>query len=66
MTSENIEKIFDNIDCIINCAAKVSHYGNYNDYKKINVNGTENLLKLCMKYNKRFYQISDYQIPSIR
>ena len=62
MTSENIEKIFDNIDCIINCAAKVSHYGNYNDYKKINVNGTENLLKLCMKYNKRFYQISTLSV----
>ncbi len=62
MTSENIEKIFDNSDCIINCAAKVSHYGNYNDYKKINVIGTENLLKLCMKYNKRFYQISTLSV----
>ena len=62
MTSENIERIFEDIGCVVNCAAKVSHYGNYNDYKKINVTGTENLLKLCMKYSKRFYQISTLSV----
>lgn len=62
MSNENIEKIFKNIDCVINCAAKVSHYGNYNEYRKVNVEGIENLLKICIKYNKRFYQISTLSV----
>lgn len=62
LSKEDIENFSNNIDCVINCAAKVSHYGNYNDYKKINVDGTENLLKLCLKFNKRFYQISTLSV----
>ena len=62
MTIQDIESIANNISCVINCAAKVSHYGNYNIYKEVNVDGVENLLKFCLQFNKRFYQISTLSI----
>ncbi len=62
LTDKKLEDIVNNITCIINCAAKVSHFGNYNAYKKVNVNAVENLLKICLKFNKRFYQISTVSV----
>lgn len=65
LSFEESEKIANNVTCIINSAAKVAHYGNYSDFEKINVNGTENLLKFCLKFNKRFYQISTLSVSGI-
>lgn len=50
------------VNVVIGSAAKVAHFGNYEDFKRINVNGTENLLKLCLKYGKRFYHISTLSV----
>ncbi|MBR3162540.1 MAG: amino acid adenylation domain-containing protein [Clostridia bacterium] len=50
------------INCIINCAAKVTHYGDYNSYKEVNVDAVEKLLTFALKYNKRFYQISTISV----
>jgi len=65
LSDEEMKSIADNTSCVINCAAKVSHFGNYNAYKKVNVNGTENLLKFCLQFNKRFYQISTLSVSGI-
>ena len=62
LSNEEIEKISNRVSCVINCAAKVSHYGNYSDYKDVNVTGTENLLKFCYQFNKRFYQVSTLSV----
>ena len=62
LSNEELERIANDISCIINCAAKVSHFGNYNAYKEINVNGCENLLKFCYQFNKRFYQVSTLSV----
>ena len=62
LSDEKINEISNNIDCIVNCAAKVSHFGNYDEFKKINVDSVENLLKICLKFNKRFYQISTLSV----
>ncbi len=61
----DLENIFKDIDCVINCAAKVSHFGNYSDFEKTNVVGTENLLKICLKFSKRFYQVSTISVSGI-
>lgn len=57
-----LNKLATDINIVINSAAKVSHYGNYSDYKKINVDGTQNLVDFCLKNNKRFYQISTLSV----
>lgn len=54
---------FENsIDLVINSAAKVSHFGIYQDFYKINVLGVKHLLDFCKKYNKKFYQISTLSV----
>lgn len=58
LEENQIKNIFKDISIVVNCAAKVAHYGNYNDFKKINIDVVEKLMKLCLKYKKRFYQIS--------
>lgn len=62
LSSQELEKLSSRISCVINCAAKVSHYGDYRVYKEVNVIGTENLLKFCMQFHKRFYQVSTLSV----
>lgn len=58
LEESQIKEIFKDISIVVNCAAKVAHYGNYNDFKKINIDVVEKLMKLCLKYKRRFYQVS--------
>ena len=62
LNNDVLSNIANNINCVINSAAKVAHFGNYADFEKINVNGTENLLKFCQKYDKRLYHISTLSV----
>ena len=62
LSSEELKTLSKNVDCVINSAAKVAHFGQYELFKKVNVDGVENLLKFCKKYNKKFYQISTVSI----
>lgn len=62
LSDNQIEDLATKVSCVVNCAAKVSHYGNYNDFKKVNVTGTENIIKFCMKYNKPLYHISTLSV----
>lgn len=62
LTEDTLNDLANKVDIVINSAAKVSHYGNYIDYKKINVDGTQNLVDFCKKNNKRFYQISTLSV----
>ncbi|MFT8349159.1 amino acid adenylation domain-containing protein [Clostridium saccharoperbutylacetonicum] len=53
------------IDCIINSAANVKHYGKYEDSYNINVLGTKNLLYFAQKgLMKDFNQISTISVGS--
>ncbi|WP_160672477.1 non-ribosomal peptide synthetase [Clostridium sp. C8-1-8] len=45
------EELDGKIDCIINSAANVKHYGKYSDFYEINVKGTKNLIEFA-KYKK--------------
>ena len=62
LDEEILQDLICNVDVVINSAAKVSHYGNYGDYKKINIDGPQNLIEFCIKYHKRFYQISTLSV----
>ncbi len=42
------KELLEHIDCVINSAANVKHYGNYNDFYEINVRGVERILEFCM------------------
>lgn len=62
LSKSNIENLANSIDTVINCAAKVSHYGSYNSFYDINVRAVDNLINFCMKYNKKFYHVSTLSV----
>ncbi len=58
LSEADYNELKDNISTIINCAAKVSHFGKYELYKKINVDGVKNLIDFCKENKKTLYHIS--------
>ena len=58
INQEKISELEKCVDVVINCAANVSHYGNYKDFYKTNVTGTKYIIDFCKKYNKKLYHIS--------
>lgn len=62
LSTENYETLKNDISAIVNCAAKVSHFGKYELYKKINVDGVQNLIEFCKNNSKTLYHISTTSI----
>ena len=62
LTTDEQETLANKIDCVINSAAIVKHYGYYSDFEKINVTGVKNLIDFCLKYNKKLVQISTISV----
>ncbi|MEN8908093.1 MAG: SDR family oxidoreductase, partial [Clostridiales bacterium] len=57
------KKLSVDIDCIINSAADVRHYGDYNELYKVNVKGVENLLLFAQNIKaKNFNHISTISV----
>ncbi|WP_159433260.1 non-ribosomal peptide synthetase [Clostridium cavendishii] len=53
------------IDCVLNSAANVKHYGNYEDFYDINVLAVSNLLEFCYQNKKKdFNHISTLSVGS--
>lgn len=52
------KKLANSIDLAINSAANVKYYGDYEEFKKINVGVVQNLVDLCLKYNLELIHIS--------
>lgn len=62
-TSKEIyEFLGSEVSSVVNCAASVKHYGNYEEFEKINVIGVKNLVEFCEKYHKEFYQTSTISV----
>ncbi len=40
-------KLADKVDCIINSAANVKHYGHYSEFYAVNVKGNQRLIEFC-------------------
>lgn len=60
------EQIYDYIgtkgDCVIDTAALVKHYGNYELFKKTNVHSTQKIITFCTKYNIPLHYISTMSV----
>ena len=65
LDTNTYERLSLKIDCIINSAANVKHYGKYEDFYNINVLGTKYLLDFAQKgLIKDFNQISTISVGS--
>ena len=49
-------------DIVINCAACVKHFANYDILDRVNVTGVKNLMALCEKTKRRLIQISTVSV----
>lgn len=57
--SENeYNNICQKVDLVINCAANVRYYGQYEDFKRVNVDITQNLIDFCKKHDILLVHIS--------
>lgn len=58
LTEELQEFLGNKVDNVIHCAALVKHLGKYDEFKKMNLDGTKNVSNFCMKYHIGFNHIS--------
>lgn len=56
------EELGRNINCVINCAAIVKHYGNSDIFKDTNIIGTKNIVDFCKKFNCKLVHISTLSV----
>ncbi|PGK67589.1 SDR family oxidoreductase, partial [Bacillus thuringiensis] len=47
MECKEYEKLSYKIDCVLHSAAKIKHYGNWEDFHNVNIEGTKNVLKFA-------------------
>lgn len=59
---EEYERISPNISVVVNSAAYVKHFGNKEVFEKVNIEGVNNLIEYCKKYDKRLIQISTISV----
>lgn len=62
LNTQDFEDVEKHIDVIINSAAHVKHFGDKEIFEKVNIEGVNNLIKYCKKYNKRLVQISTISV----
>jgi thioester reductase-like protein len=55
-------RLGEKIDNIIHAAASVKHFGKYSDFEKINVLGTEEIIKFSSKFDKKMNHISTLSV----
>lgn len=60
-----LDDVMDKVDVIINSAALVKHYGNFNTFSEINIAGTKNVVDICKRYAKKLYHISTLSVSGI-
>ena len=56
------DNLVGDIDTIINSAANVKHFGDFEEFKKINELGVKNLADFCVKNNKKLVHISTLSV----
>lgn len=60
---ENLyNELGNNSDCVIDTAALVKHYGDYELFNKTNVNSTKEILSFCKKFNIPFHYVSTMSV----
>ena len=62
LNQENLFNIGNSVNCIINCAAKVSHYGNYQDFYNANVKSVAKIIEIANLFNLKIFHISTLSV----
>lgn len=62
LNQEDLSTISNNVDVVINTAARVAHYGNYYEFYNINVKSVQYAVDFCKSFNKKLYHISTLSV----
>lgn len=62
LSDDLYEDLGQKVQTILHCGALVKHYGNYSEFEKINVQGTQEVINFCLKFNKKLNHISTISI----
>ena len=62
LNQDELLSLANNIDIVINTAARVSHYGDYSDFYNTNVKSVKNMIDFCKSFNKKLYHISTLSV----
>ena len=58
LQKDELLKLTNNIDLVINSAANVAHFGIYDNFYNTNVQSVKYIVDFCEEFSKKFYQIS--------
>jgi len=62
LTDNDYNDLAQKVQTVIHSGALVKHYGNYSEFKKINVQGTCEVIDFCIKFDKKLNHISTISI----
>ena len=62
LSTDSYDELGSLVDCVINSAAIVKHYGNYSDFYNTNVFATKQMVDFCIKYHAHFHYISTMSV----
>ena len=62
LTYNEYDDLGHKVYSVINCAAIVKHYGDYSIFKRINVDGSKNVVDFCEAYGKKLYHVSTLSV----
>ncbi|NLL52111.1 MAG: amino acid adenylation domain-containing protein, partial [Peptococcaceae bacterium] len=62
LSPEDYQIVSQNTKLVIHCASLVKHLGNYAEFEKINVQGTENVISFCSRNHAHLSYISTMSV----
>ena len=62
LNQQDLFSLGNSVDALINCAAKVSHYGNYQDFYNSNVKSVEKMIDFVNLFNISLFHISTLSV----
>ena len=65
LNQDELLELANSIDVVINSAARVAHYGNYDDFYNANVKSVRYIIDFCSSFNKKLYHISTTGVSGV-
>lgn len=62
LSDEDYQKLGRKLDTVIHCAALVKHFGNYDDFKAINIDGTKKMVDFCTNFHLKLLHVSTISV----
>lgn len=62
LSNEEYKKLGNKLDTVIHCAALVKHFGNYEDFKSINIDGTQKMVDFCKEFHLKLLHVSTISV----